>query len=107
MNYNGKEVIIDLWDTAGQKDLEKLRPLAYPGANCFLVCFSLVDRTSFKNAYGDWRAELLALGPTNCPRILVGLKSDLREELLKDSSKRDQCITTEEGNKIKTDYNFQ
>ena len=77
----GREVTLHIWDTAGQEDLDRLRrlPLAYPNANCFLVCFSLVDRESLNNACTEWRNELLTLGPSNCPRILVGLKSDLRE----------------------------
>ncbi len=106
MDYNGKEVSLHVWDTAGQEDLARLRPLAYPNANCFLVCFSLVDRESLKSAYTNWRNELITLGPGNCPKILVGLKSDLREEFMKDESKRAQCVTREEGMKAKEDYTF-
>ena len=50
MNYDWNEISLHVWDTAGQEDLARLRPLAYPNANCFLVCFSLVDRESLKNA---------------------------------------------------------
>ena len=49
----------------------------------------------------------MTLGPANCPKILVGLKADLREEYEKDPSKADQCISTEEGMKVKDEYNFQ
>ena len=87
MDFNGREVALHVWDTAGQEDLARLRPLAYPNANCFLVCFSLVDRESLKSACNQWRNELITLGPSNCPKILVGLKADLREEYMKDDSK--------------------
>ena len=60
MNFESREVLLNVWDTAGQDDLQKLRPLAYPNANCFLVCFSLVDRATLKNACSQWRNELLA-----------------------------------------------
>ena len=50
MEYDGKQITLHVWDTAGQDDLARLRPLAYPNANCFLVCFSLVDKESLKNA---------------------------------------------------------
>ena len=43
MEYGDKEVLLHLWDTAGQDDLARLRPLAYPKTDVFLVCFSLVD----------------------------------------------------------------
>ena len=107
MDFKGKQVALHVWDTAGQEDLARLRPLAYPNANCFLVCFSLVDRESLKSAYGQWRNELITLGPSNCPKILVGLKADLREEYMKDETKRAKCVTTEEGQKAKEDYTFQ
>ena len=107
MDFNGKEVQLHVWDTAGQEDLARLRPLAYPNANCFLVCFSLVDKESLKSAYTQWRNELITLGPANCPRILVGLKADLRDEYMKDESKQHLCVTNEEANKIKDEYTFQ
>ena len=40
---DGKVVELGLWDTAGQEDYDRLRPLSYPDANVILVCFS-VDR---------------------------------------------------------------
>ena len=56
--FNNEEVLLDIWDTAGQKDLGRLRPCVYPGTNIFCVCFSLVDRYSFENACKDWISEL-------------------------------------------------
>ena len=79
MQFNDREVSMHIWDTAGQDDLAKLRPLAYPHTNCFLVCFSLVDKKSLRNAFDFWRNELITMGPRNVPKILVGLKSDLRD----------------------------
>ena len=96
-NYEGTQVKLDIWDTAGQQDLARMRPLSYPGTNCFVVCFSLVDRESFKNAQTIWRTELENLGPTGCPKLLVGLKADLRNEFMEDETKIDMCISTEEG----------
>jgi len=46
IKYDGKDVKLYIWDTAGCEDLSRLRPLAYPNTKCFLVCFSLVDPTS-------------------------------------------------------------
>ena len=77
-NYSGNEIGLGIWDTSGADDLSKLRPLAYSNCNCFIVCFSLVDISSLK-VINQWVNEITKFGP-NCPRILVGLKADLRDE---------------------------
>ena len=82
ISYQNQEVELHIWDTAGQDDLARVRPLAYPNANVFLVCFSLVDRNSFENAKTTWRNELEVSGPREVPCVLVGLKADLREEYM-------------------------
>ena len=42
-----RQVNLGLWDTAAQEDYDRLRPLAYPQTDVFLVCFSVVDPLSF------------------------------------------------------------
>ena len=42
-----RQVNLGLWDTAAQEDYDRLRPLAYPQTDVFLVCFSVVDPSSF------------------------------------------------------------
>lgn len=46
---DNKPISLGLFDTAGQEDYERLRPLAYPGTRVFLICFSLVAPPSFDN----------------------------------------------------------
>ena len=41
---DNKEVNLEIWDTAGQADLGRVRPIAYQGANCFLVCFDSANK---------------------------------------------------------------
>ena len=69
---------LHLWDTAGQEDYRKLRPLAYPQTDVFLVCFSLTDRTSFQNVESTWVPEICEYCPKT-PFVIVGLKKDLRD----------------------------
>eukprot|EP00020_Sapocribrum_chincoteaguense_P010046 CAMPEP_0170738494 /NCGR_PEP_ID=MMETSP0437-20130122/4675_1 /TAXON_ID=0 /ORGANISM="Sexangularia sp." /LENGTH=196 /DNA_ID=CAMNT_0011076921 /DNA_START=96 /DNA_END=686 /DNA_ORIENTATION=+ len=72
-------VSLGLWDTAGQEDYDRLRPLSYPGTDIFLICFSVVSHTSFSNVKSKWWPEVTH----HCPKatlMLVGTKIDLRDD---------------------------
>jgi len=91
-----------IFDTAGQEDYDRLRPLSYIGANCFLVCFSVVSPCSFENINCVWISEVEHYCPKT-RKILVALKCDLREdkeiqEKLARSSQHP--ITFEEGKEL-------
>ena len=76
---DGKPINLGLWDTAGQEDYDRLRPLSYPQTDVFLVAFSLISRASFENVKQKWYPELKHHCP-NVPMILVGTKLDLRSD---------------------------
>lgn len=46
---DGEPIGLGLWDTAGQEDYDRLRPLSYPHTHVFLVCFSVDSPTSLDN----------------------------------------------------------
>lgn len=46
---DGSPISLGLWDTAGQEDYDRLRPLSYPQTDVFLICFSVVSPPSFDN----------------------------------------------------------
>ncbi|WMV21577.1 hypothetical protein MTR67_014962 [Solanum verrucosum] len=71
----GTTVNLGLWDTAGQEDYNRLRPLSYRGADVFVLAFSLVSRASYENILKKWIPELQHYAP-GIPVVLAGTKLD-------------------------------
>ena len=70
---NEFQVELALWDTAGQEDYDRLRPLSYPDTDVILMCFSIDSPDSLENIPEKWTPEVKHFCP-NVPIILVGNK---------------------------------
>ena len=96
---DGKPINLGFWDTVGQEDYDKLRPLSYPQTDVFLIAFSLISPISFDNVKSKWMPEIrLHMPNTKC--ILVGTKLDLRDDpktVQKLVEKKSAPITYERG----------
>eukprot|EP00462_Mataza_sp_D1_P007443 CAMPEP_0175124276 /NCGR_PEP_ID=MMETSP0087-20121206/2694_1 /TAXON_ID=136419 /ORGANISM="Unknown Unknown, Strain D1" /LENGTH=172 /DNA_ID=CAMNT_0016406031 /DNA_START=60 /DNA_END=575 /DNA_ORIENTATION=+ len=65
-------------DTNGQEDYDRIRPLVYPGADVFVVCFAVDRPASLANLSSRWVPEVRAFCKS-VPFILVGCKTDTRQ----------------------------
>ncbi|XP_068083237.1 ras-related protein Ral-a-like [Anabrus simplex] len=74
---DGREVDIDVTDTAGRQENPDSLNASIRRGEGFLCVFSLVDEDSFK-ATQDFREKILRLRSVNIPFILVGNKCDLK-----------------------------
>ncbi|XP_062365394.1 rho-related GTP-binding protein RhoC isoform X2 [Cinclus cinclus] len=79
IEVDGKQVELALWDTAGQEDYDRLRPLSYPDTDVILMCFSIDSPDSLENIPEKWTPEVKHFCPS-VPIILVGNKKDLRND---------------------------
>lgn len=96
---DGKPVSLGLWDTAGQEDYDRLRPLSYPQTDIFVVCFSIISRSSFENITAKWIPEIKHHSPS-VPIILSGNKVDLKDDQSTQDRLREKgmsVISYEEG----------
>ncbi|EDR10429.1 uncharacterized protein LACBIDRAFT_154172, partial [Laccaria bicolor S238N-H82] len=102
IEVDGKHVELALWDTAGQKDYDRLRPLSYPDSHVVLISFNIADPDSLDNVLKKWIIDVNHYCP-GLPIILVGLKKDLRrdpktiDELRRTSQ---HPVTVEEGQQL-------
>ena len=96
MMVDGRGVVLNMWDTAGQEDYDTMRPISYPGTDVFLVCFSIDSTTSYNNVKQKWIPEIRSHA-NKVPFILVGLKMDMRTD---DGTK---FISRDYGEKLKTE----
>ena len=78
VKIDSETVELALWDTAGQENYARLRPLSYRAADVVLITFALNDQTSFANITTVWVPEVSEFCP-KVPVVLVATKSDLRE----------------------------
>jgi small GTP-binding protein len=50
LEVDGKAIELSLWDTAGQEDYDRLRPLSYPESDVILIAFSIDSPESLDHA---------------------------------------------------------
>jgi len=104
MKLNDDTILLHLWDTAGQEDYDRLRPLSYPGADLILLCYSSVHKPSLESIRKKWAPEVRHHVP-NVPHFLIGTKLDLKEELEKNPSPNFELVSAEEGEAMRQEVN--
>ncbi len=52
------QVELGLWDTAGQEDYDRLRPLSYPDTDVVLMCYSVDTLDTLENVVEKWAPEV-------------------------------------------------
>ncbi|KDR71760.1 hypothetical protein GALMADRAFT_253509 [Galerina marginata CBS 339.88] len=79
VQHDSKLIEVALWDTAGQEEYDRLRPLSYPESDVILIVFSVDFPTSLANVLDKWYPEVSHFCPST-PLLLIGTKTDLRSD---------------------------
>lgn len=87
-----REVKLNIWDTAGQEKFRSVSKAYFRNAQGALLVFSLTDQKSFE-ALDGWLNDLQSLCTPNAVVLLLGNKSDLKD---------DRVVPNEEANAFAT-----
>lgn len=96
VEVDGRHVELGLWDTAGQEDYDRIRPLSYNNdTNVVVISFAIDSPDSLDDVLEKWIAEVLHFCK-GIPIVLVGMKEDLRRDpkTIEELRKTSQAPTT-------------
>merc|ERR1712241_106412 len=96
---DGQHVNLNLWDTAGQEEYDRLRLLSYPQTDVVIICYNVGTPHSLRNVSAKWIYEVKEHIP-NKPIMLVATQKDRRGDV--NSGDGNMC-THAEGQKVATD----
>lgn len=117
---DGTHYEVGLYDTAGQEDYDRLRPLSYPDADGIVITFAIDNPGSLDNVQVNciylmylstrtnleqekWISEILHFCP-GTPILLMGCKQDLRhdsETILQLRKEESKPVTTADAQEVR------
>lgn len=96
VKFYGRVIELALWDTAGQEDYDRLRPLSYSDTDVIMICFSVNSPDSLENVTEKWYPEVRHFCP-DVPIIVVGNKIDLRDDIMHCNCDLEDFVTYSQG----------
>lgn len=87
INIDGKQIKLQIWDTAGQESFRSITRSYYRGAAGALLVYDITRRETF-NHLASWLEDARQHANPNMTIMLIGNKSDLTHR---------RAVTTEEG----------
>jgi len=85
--FDGKVIEIALWDTAGQEEYDRLRPLSYPESHVILIVFSVDFPVSLANVQ-DKRTSVRARRSSSSQPRQIFARTTIRDVCLAHRAKR-------------------
>ena len=89
-------ITLNIWDTAGQERFRNITKSFYKGAHGIVLTYSITDPTSYLHIE-KWVEQIRETGNADIVMILVGSKSDLKDE---------RKVTVKQGEELAERYNL-
>ena len=93
---SGKNVKIEIWDTAGQDRFRSIAKNYYKSANGIILIYDVTNRQTYDNV-AKWISQIQQEVDQKVIIYIVGNKIDMENQ---------RKVKTEEGQKIAEEYNF-
>lgn len=77
---DGKKVKMQIWDTAGQERFRTITSAYYKGADAIVMVYDCSHAASFDDIENFWMNEVESYADKNVEILLLGNKSDLKDE---------------------------
>ena len=76
-----KQLLLQLWDTAGSEQYNALTDSFFKGAHVVIMTYNIADRSSYESIKNKWMPRTERhLDPKNVVTFLVGNKLDLQDQ---------------------------
>ena len=92
---NGKNIKLQIWDTAGQDRFRAITKNYYKGANGIILLYDVTNLQTYENVK-NWIIQIKEEANPNVIIFLAGNKIDVNKE--------DKVVSTEDGQKISEEY---
>ena len=79
IQIHGKNIKLQIWDTAGQESFKSITKIFYRGAHCVCLCYDITRMDTSLNLE-TWLREVRVQSEANVTVILIGNMKD-REHL--------------------------
>ena len=95
---SGKNIKLQIWDTAGQDRFRAITKNYYKGANGIILIYDVTNLQSYENVK-NWINQIKDEANPNVIIYLAGNKVDVKDE--------DRVVKTVDGKKIADEYNLK
>lgn len=69
--YNGREIKVNIWDTAGQEAYRSLTKIFYKEASIAILVYDITKKDSFIEMKDYWYQQLLEYGEPNVSKFYI------------------------------------